>query len=102
MPDRYQSMKEAVQKTILDAGVLSLEYFHTVDSLAVEKKSPKDLVTEADVQVELYLKERLLAEFPKFGFLGEESGQTGKASSRWIVDPIDGTHSLFVDSISGV
>ena len=93
MPDRYQSMKEAVQKTILDAGVLSLEYFHTIDSLAVEKKSPKDLVTEADVQVELYLKERLLAEFPKFGFLGEESGQTGKAS-RWIVDPIDGTHSF--------
>lgn len=60
--------------------------------MAVNKKSPRDFVTDADVAVEAL--ESLAREYPQFGFWGEESGQSANQSSRWIVDPIDGTHSF--------
>ena len=87
-------MKNSLQKIILDAGELALDYFDKVGTLKVQKKSPKDLVTAADIQVESFINNRLLSEFPDFGFLGEESGLTREAHSQWIVDPIDGTHSF--------
>lgn len=58
------------------------------------KKAPAILVTDADVAVEQYLKQALGEQCPEYGFWGEESGQTENQSSRWIVDPIDGTHSF--------
>jgi len=51
-------------------------------------------VTAADIAVEAFLKERLTASYPEYGFWGEESGQTANQTNRWIVDPIDGTHSF--------
>ena len=87
-------MKKTLQRIIREAGALALDYFSELGALEVKKKSPRDLVTEADVQVELFLKEKLLSAFPETGFLGEESGQTSHTKSRWVVDPIDGTHSF--------
>ncbi|MGR9115376.1 MAG: inositol monophosphatase family protein [Gammaproteobacteria bacterium] len=82
------------EKVVREAGSIALNHFKNLKSLAVNKKSPRDLVTEADVAVETYLKETLTREFPQYGFWGEESGQSANQSSRWIVDPIDGTHSF--------
>lgn len=83
-----------VEKLIREAGSIAMNHFKNLTNLEVNKKSPRDLVTEADVAVEAYLKEVLGHEYPQYGFWGEESGQTANQSSRWIVDPIDGTHSF--------
>ncbi len=83
-----------LEKTIREAGSIALSHFKNLKNLKITKKSPRDLVTEADVAVEAFLKENLTREYPQFGFWGEESGQTENQSSRWIVDPIDGTHSF--------
>jgi len=83
-----------LEKIIREAGSIALSHFKNLKNLKVTKKSPRDLVTEADVAVEAFLKEKLTHEYPQFGFWGEESGQTENQSSRWIVDPIDGTHSF--------
>jgi len=85
---------DILEKVIRDAGSLAMTYFKNLKNLEVSKKSPRDFVTEADVAVEAFLKEHLTAEYPLFGFWGEESGQSSNQSSRWIVDPIDGTHSF--------
>lgn len=37
---------------------------------------------------------QLREHYPQFGFLGEEGGQSENQTNRWIVDPIDGTHSF--------
>ncbi|MBB5723669.1 myo-inositol-1(or 4)-monophosphatase [Loktanella ponticola] len=73
------------------AAALALDYFNNRDELLIEsKKSPLDLVSEADRNVEDYIRSALAESFPEDGFLGEESG--GDISkSLWIVDPIDGT-----------
>lgn len=82
------------EKVIREAGSIALTHFKNLKRLQVNRKSSRDLVTEADVAVERYLKEKLTGEYPQYGFWGEESGQTANQSSRWIVDPIDGTHSF--------
>lgn len=84
----------ALEKIIREAGSIALSHFNNLKNLKVTKKSPRDLVTEADVAVEAFLQETLTREYPQFGFWGEESGQTENQASRWIVDPIDGTHSF--------
>ena len=83
-----------LENVIREAGSIALNYFNDLKTLEVTKKSPRDLVTDADVAVEAFLKERLTREYPQFGFWGEESDQTENQTQRWIVDPIDGTHSF--------
>lgn len=74
-----------------NAATMALDYFNRRSELITEsKKSPHDLVSEADRAVEAYLRQALAEHFPTDGFLGEESG--GEIhQSMWIVDPIDGT-----------
>jgi myo-inositol-1(or 4)-monophosphatase len=85
---------DVLETVIREAGSCALTYFKDVKNLTVNKKSPRDFVTEADVAVEAFLKEQLKAHYPQFGFWGEESGQSANQASRWVVDPIDGTHSF--------
>lgn len=85
---------DVLEKVIREAGLCALTYFKDLKNLEVNKKSPRDFVTEADIAVEAFLKENLTAKYPQFGFWGEESGQSANQSSRWVVDPIDGTHSF--------
>src|SRR5262249_22641820 len=51
-------------------------------------------VTQADQEAEIAIANRLRAAFPDIGFLGEEFGERGGQSRRWIVDPIDGTKNF--------
>ena len=82
------------EKIIREAGTIALSYFKDLNNLEINKKSPRDFVTEADVAVEAYLKKALSSEYPQYGFWGEESGKSENQTNRWIVDPIDGTHSF--------
>lgn len=84
----------ALEKVVRDAGAIALSYFKNIKNIEVSKKSARDFVTEADVAVEALLKDTLTKLYPQYGFWGEESGQSANQSSRWIVDPIDGTHSF--------
>lgn len=61
--------------------------------LAVETKStPTDVVTAMDKAAEVLVRDRLLAERPGDGLLGEEgSERRGTTGIRWVVDPLDGT-----------
>ncbi|PLX80244.1 MAG: histidinol-phosphatase [Desulfuromonas sp.] len=81
---------------LIDAGQIALGRFrHT---LTIDNKLATgafDPVTEADREVESFLRQRLTAAFPEFGVIGEEQGFTpGSSQVNWIVDPIDGTKSF--------
>jgi len=54
-------------------------------------KPDGSLATEADLAVEDALRAHIVAARPADAMLGEERGQTGASSRRWIVDGIDGT-----------
>ncbi|HEX5579565.1 MAG TPA: inositol monophosphatase family protein [Candidatus Limnocylindria bacterium] len=68
---------------------------HLARGLTVKAKADATLVTQADTEVETRIRERIRDTFPDHGVLGEEFGSDASAGgTRWIVDPIDGTHNL--------
>jgi len=76
-----------------EAGALAIE--ECKNGLSVDPKGVDDLVTNVDIAVEKFLKERLAGEFPDDGLVGEETGsQAGDAPRKWIIDPVDGTLNL--------
>ncbi len=85
---------EVLEKIVRQAGGVAMEFFRDLNKLEINKKSARDLVTDADIAVEDFLKSALAENCPEYGFWGEESGQTANQNSRWVVDPIDGTHSF--------
>jgi histidinol-phosphatase len=63
--------------------------------LEVRTKPDETLVTQADTEVEATLRRQIGRRFPEHGILGEELGdERGDGTTRWIIDPIDGTHNL--------
>lgn len=59
------------------------------------RKPDQTYVTAADRSIEAWFRERTLRNFPRDGYLGEESAGSveGESSFNWVVDPIDGTAS---------
>lgn len=56
------------------------------------KSSPTDLVTDADVEAERYIVDRIRTERPRDSILSEEGSiHEGTSGVRWVVDPLDGT-----------
>jgi myo-inositol-1(or 4)-monophosphatase len=84
---------EIARSIILEAGALANEYFGRLATLTVKSKGSHDLVSEADVQTEILIRDRFQKHFPEDAFLGEESGHSSLTAARgvWVVDPIDGT-----------
>jgi myo-inositol-1(or 4)-monophosphatase len=83
-----------LERIIRNAGEIALTYFRDLKHLNIDKKSPRDFVTAADLAVEAFLQAQLREHYPQYGFWGEEGGQSENQTNRWIVDPIDGTHSF--------
>ena len=80
-------------EVIRDAGELALGYFNARETLTVQAKGPQDLASEADLNTELLIRERIMKAFPEDAFLGEETPPTAYEPGQgiWVVDPIDGT-----------
>jgi myo-inositol-1(or 4)-monophosphatase len=90
--DHYVTFGRSVLE---DAGALALKYFRTPVSI-INKQEGRgfDPVTQADKDVELFIRERIESEFPGHGIVGEEFGSINPDSkTSWIIDPIDGTRS---------
>ena len=77
------------------ADRITLRYFEK--GAEVRTKADGTLVTAADTMVESLLRQAIAERFPSHAVLGEEEGHTAGSDAegaRWIVDPVDGTHSF--------
>ena len=85
-------MLEEIISIVREAGRLVLSA-RDISARTQEKTSAADLVTEYDVAVENFLREKLLALLPEAVFFGEEEALPPHPEKGWafIVDPIDGT-----------
>ncbi|MFF7595435.1 inositol monophosphatase family protein [Streptomyces mirabilis] len=68
--------------------------YFSAASLTVHTKSDGSPVTDADREIEHVLRSQIRRRHPYDAFVGEESGEHGKARRRWIIDGIDGTASF--------
>lgn len=57
----------------------------------IHRKGAVDLVTEVDLAAEEAIRTVLRSQTPGIPILAEEGGGAAVASTRWIVDPLDGT-----------
>ena len=85
-------MLDQIAAIVRQAGEIVLSA-HDIAAHTHEKSSAADLVTEYDLAVENFLKEKLLPLVPGSLFFGEEEAENADPSRGWafIVDPIDGT-----------
>jgi len=82
---------ELAKQLAKEAGEKLLLYFHEGSiEYSLKNDNYKNWLTKADGEIESFLKENLLKNYPTIGFLGEETEPNTKDLS-WIVDPIDGT-----------
>ncbi|WP_407965649.1 3'(2'),5'-bisphosphate nucleotidase CysQ [Bartonella sp. C271] len=83
-----------------EAGDLAMKYFGC--ELDVRFKDGNSPVSEADVAVDVFLKEKLLGARPNYGWISEETEDNrGEAIYKryFVVDPIDGTRGFLSGSI---
>lgn len=95
MSDDPAEILRVAEQAAREAGDLLLEYLGRIDPGKIATKSSlRDLVTEADVQSERLLVDRLRTAFPEHAIEAEEEvhddPQRG-AGARWFLDPLDGT-----------
>jgi myo-inositol-1(or 4)-monophosphatase len=91
------------------AGQIAMRYFRNV---AVSYKQDNSLVTQADVEIEQYLMNKIRQAYPTHRFIGEEAMQSNGVNINrpldslpqtpytWAIDPLDGT-TAFVHGLPG-
>lgn len=99
MEDAIQQRFRLAQAIAVQAGTLGMSYFARLGDLTVTSKGHQDMVSEADRDLETFLRAEIAKAFPHDGILGEEHGLTaGTSGYTWVLDPIDGTAN-FVNGI---
>lgn len=83
-------LETAVLAAQAGAAVL-MGHFRKLEPGQISEKTKHDLVSVADKESEAAIRAVLDARCPGYGFLGEETGASGDAATRWVVDPLDGT-----------
>ncbi|WP_321393182.1 inositol monophosphatase family protein [Emcibacter sp.] len=96
----HSAIITVMQKAAEKAGRKLSRDFGEVEHLQVSRKGPADFVSAADTRAEKIIFEELSRARPDFGFLMEENGEIegNDKSTRWIIDPLDGTTN-FLHSI---
>lgn len=92
-------MIEALEAAALNAGRSILELYRS--GCSVQEKADGSLVTEADLQAEIIIRDLLAGPFPDIPIVAEEAASTGTIPNIhggrfFLVDPLDGTIE-FVD-----
>ena len=71
---------------------MALDFFRDVAALDIKSKGAQDLVSNADLEVEIYVRGQIAKQFPDDGIVGEEhENVASKSGWTWVIDPIDGT-----------
>ncbi len=89
-------------EAVKQAGAIALDGARKKD---VKQKGDADFITDSDLAVQNFLRDRLKNEYPEIEFLSEEAADIEIDMSRpvWVLDPIDGTMNFIRDlSLSAV
>ena len=77
-----------------EGGDFTVPYFYSPE-LLVEYKPDRSYVTAADRGAEKLMRDRIEAQYPDDGIVGEEWGiKQGTSGRTWFLDPVDGTEAF--------
>lgn len=89
-PNMHPMLNIAV-RAARQAGSLILRSMQHVDHLDVITKGLNDYVSDVDRLAEKEILNVIHKAYPDHAIMAEESGNTGKNETVWIIDPLDGT-----------
>ena len=73
------------------AGEKAMVFFASIGDLVVQQKGAQDLVSNADLEVEVFIRQHIAQSYPNDGIVGEEHANVaGTSGYTWVIDPIDG------------
>jgi myo-inositol-1(or 4)-monophosphatase len=80
------------KKLTKKAGEKAIVFFESIGDLIVQQKGAQDLVSNADLEVEVFIRKRIAESYPNDGIVGEEHANVeGTSGYTWVIDPVDGT-----------
>jgi len=81
-----------------EAGQKALSFFQRINDLEIQQKSIQDYVSNADLEVEIFIRRCISVSFPNDSIVGEEHENThGTSGYTWVIDPIDGTTNFLTE-----
>jgi myo-inositol-1(or 4)-monophosphatase len=86
-----QQLLDKVIALVEKTGHYQLSRFRSLPAGSGEEKIAREFVSEVDLCSEQLLIEGLQKLLPEAGVYGEETGTSGSAKLRWVIDPLDGT-----------
>jgi 3'(2'), 5'-bisphosphate nucleotidase len=93
----YARELEVAEQAARDGGAIVLRHYRREDGVRIEIKPDQSPVTEADLDANRAIVDRLRAAFPDDGILSEELPDSDDRLGRrrvWIIDPLDGTRDF--------
>ncbi|MAJ44430.1 MAG: inositol monophosphatase [Candidatus Marinimicrobia bacterium] len=95
MKYNYEQIVSVLKSASLLGSEVIMNTFLKTD-INISLKSENNYVTDADINTERVIIERIKKDFPNSGFICEESGNQTSSDSdmSWIIDPIDGTNNF--------
>lgn len=92
MNQAIENRLKVASRIARDAGALALERFADISGLVVDQKGTQDLVSDADREVEQFIRNEIARHFVADAIVGEEfDHRSGTSGFTWVIDPIDGT-----------
>lgn len=92
MPTEAESRLQFAIDLSRRAGELGMTFFRELEKLMIESKGHQDMVSNADKEVELFVRAAIAEAYPQDGIVGEEHAPVkGTSGHLWVIDPIDGT-----------
>lgn len=94
-PTNLTEAREYVAKLAVEAGERLRQFFTSGDFSSTQKEG-LDFTTQADTEVDAFLRAGILKQFPNAQLLTEETAPSDYQSLKdvdnlWIIDPLDGT-----------
>jgi histidinol-phosphatase len=93
-PPVDRELLDFATEILSEAGDYTLDVWRS-EEFHVERKVDGSPVTQADLKAERMIRDRITERFPDDAILGEEHpDREGSTGRRWVIDPIDGTHTF--------
>lgn len=88
---------ETVKSVARSAGAILADEFYHINTF--DAKGDHDIVTRADYRSENLIMKELLAVYPDYSIITEESANVDRGSGYcWYIDPLDGTNNFITGS----
>ena len=91
--NQISKLEEFVNDVLDFSGKIALENFRKIRDMSL--KGDSSPVTKVDMEIEQYIRTRILEKYPNHKIIGEELDYIdGSENVTWYIDPIDGTRSF--------